>query len=121
MRVEIAALLICGTVWAQTAAQEIDIPATQAWTDTGVDVRPGDTISISAQGTLQLPQAKTSTPDGQTRGFRDLLKAYPVNEAGLGALIGRVGSTDASQPFLVGSNKAIQVRRAGRLFLGVNY
>jgi hypothetical protein len=101
-------------------AQEIDIPANQVWTDTGIDLRSGDSITITAQGTLQLPQAKTCGPGGQPRGFRDLLKSYPVNDAGLGALIGRIGSTDVAQPFLVGDRKELPVRHAGRLFLGIN-
>src|SRR5262249_7777873 len=54
------------------------------------------------------------------RGFRDLIKSYPVNNAGLGALIGRIGSDDATTPFLVGASGRLQVPRAGRLFLGIN-
>ena len=132
---------------AQTPAVEIDVPGTAAqsqasaqgsdtsapssaqpqtqgdsknWTDTSVDVRPGDSIAITATGTLSLAQGKTCGPDGAARGFRDLIKAYPVNSAGLGALIGRIGSSDAAQPFLVGASKQIQVLRAGRLFLSIN-
>ena len=105
---------------AQTSPQTITISPNQTWTDTGVEVRPGDTLVITADGTLQLPQGKTCGPDGQPRGFRDLLKAYPANDAGLGALIGRIGSSDAAQPFLVGTTKAVIVRRIGRLFLGIN-
>lgn len=103
---------------AQTSPQTITISPNQTWTDTGVEVRPGDTLVITADGTLQLPQGKTCGPDGQPRGFRDLLKAYPANDAGLGALIGRIGSSDAAQPFLVGTTKAVIVRRIGRLFSG---
>ena len=112
-----ALLLISLPAFAQTS---VKIPATQTWTDTAIDVRTGDTIVITASGTLQLPQGKSCAPDGQPRGWRDLLKAYPVNEAGLGALIGRIGSSDVSLPFSVGARKEIQVRRGGRLFLGVN-
>ena len=110
-------VLTCAAAWAQA----VDVPATQAWTDTQINLKPGDAIVITAEGTLQLPQAKSCGPGGQPRGFRDLLKAYPVNEAGLGALIGRIGSSDAAQPFLVGERKEVQVRRTGHLFLGINY
>src|ERR1700731_3919235 len=81
----------------------IRIPASQTWTDTAIELRAGDSIVITAQGTLQLPQGKSCGPDGQPRGFRDLLKIYPSNEAGLGALIGRIGSSDAALPFLAGA------------------
>jgi hypothetical protein len=106
--------------WAQPQSP-IKITTSQAWTDTGIEVRAGDSIVITADGTLQLPQGKSCGPDGQPRGFRDLLKIYPVNESGLGALIGRIGSTDVALPFVVGARKEIQVRRGGHLFLGVNF
>src|SRR5579883_637100 len=118
MRLAATSLLLFLPAWAQTS---ITVSATQQWTDTSIDLRAGDVISITADGTLQLPQGKSCGPDGQARGFRDLLKVYPVNDAGLGALIGRIGSSDVSLPFSIGANKSITVRRAGRLFLGVNY
>jgi hypothetical protein len=104
-----------------SAQQSIQVPASQVWTDTGIDVRAGDSISITAEGTMQLPQGKSCGPEGQPRGFRDLLKVYPVNDSGLGALIGRVGSDDVAMPFTVAAQKDIDIHRAGRLFLGVNY
>jgi hypothetical protein len=90
------------------------------WVDTGIDLRVDDVAVITAAGTLTLPQGRTAGPAGLARGFRDLLKAYPVNEAGLGALIGRIGSSDAAVPFVVGEAKRLQVPRAGRLFLSIN-
>jgi hypothetical protein len=106
--------------WAQTGTT-IRISSSQVWTNTRIELRAGDSILITAEGTLQLPQGKSCGPDGQPRGFRDLLKAYPVNESGLGALIGRIGSSEFALGFPVGARKEIQVRRAGTLFLGVNF
>src|SRR2546423_984600 len=91
------------------SAETVKISPSQVWTDTAIELRAGDRIVISAEGTLQLPQGKSCGPDGQPRGFRDLLKVYPVNELGLGALIGRIGSTDVALAFPVGSRKEIQV------------
>jgi hypothetical protein len=91
--------------------------------DTGIDLRPSDVLSISANGTVKVTSGKSTTSvaaEGAARGFRDLLKSYPVNKAGQGALIGRVGSSDTATPFLVGSNKSWTSARAGRLFLGIN-
>lgn len=116
-RMFLVSLLLGITAW----AQEIEVPANQAWTDTGIDLRAGDSIVITAEGAVEQPPGKSSGSEGQPRGFRDLLKAYPVNQGGLGALIGRIGSNDAAQPFLVGGRKELTVRRAGRLFLGVNF
>jgi hypothetical protein len=112
-----ALFLLVFPAWGQT----VNVTTTQVWTDTAIELRAGDTITISADGTLQLPQNKSCGPDGLPRGFRDLLKVYPVNESGLGALIGRIGSTDVALAFPVGARKEIQVRRAGHLFLGINF
>ena len=117
MRLLAAVSLTIIPVW----AQQIEVSASQAWTDTGIDLRPGDSITITAEGSLQPMQGNSISPAGGPRGFRDLLKSYPVNEAGLGALIGRIGSTDVAQPFSVGAKKDLQVRRVGRLFLGINF
>src|SRR5262252_8516593 len=100
-------------------AQTKEIQVTPAdWVDTGVDLRAGDVVTISASGTL--PQGRAVGPAGQSRGFRDLIKAYPVNDGGFGALIGRIGSSDAAVPFLAGENKRLEVPRSGRLFLAIN-
>src|SRR5437870_4651470 len=112
-------ILITLPLLAQTPAKEMDIAASDAWTDTGVDVRGGDALSVAATGTLNLGQGRNAGPAGANRGFRDLIKAYPVNNAGLGALIGRIGSDDTTTPFLVGANGRLQIPRAGRLFLGI--
>ena len=62
----------------------------------------------------------TPGPEGAARSWKDLLRSMPVNAAGRGALIGRIGSDDASQPFLVGAQLQLKVRAPGRLFLGIN-
>jgi len=41
-----AGMLVCISVF----AQEVSVPATQIWTDTGIDLKPGDTIVITAAG-----------------------------------------------------------------------
>ena len=114
----IAFLLLASAL---THAQTKNVKVTPAdWVDTGIDLRGGDVVTISSTGTLTLAQDRTVGPAGLARGFRDLLKAYPVNDAGLGALIGRIGSSDAAVAFLVGETKRLEVPRAGRLFLWIN-
>ena len=102
-------------------SQEVQITGDQAWVDTGIDVQPREHVVVTATGTLRFGDAKADNgPDGLTRGFRDLIRVLPFNEAGRGALIGRIGDKDASQPFLVGAHRDVVAPVAGRLALGIN-
>jgi hypothetical protein len=101
-------------------AHELDVQGNQPWTDTGVDLQPGQTVTITAAGKLQYMDGNSPGPQGAGRGWRDLIRAMPVNSAGRGALIGRWGSDEAAQPFLVGASLQLPVRITGRLFLGIN-
>jgi hypothetical protein len=105
----------------QKGAKDVDVAATREWTDTGVDLAPGDKLLITATGTLKFATTvDPAGPDGLPRGWKDLLRNLPANEAGRGALIGRIGDTDTSQPFLVGARREFLAPRSGRLFLGIN-
>ena len=102
-------------------SQEIQITGDQAWVDSGIDVQPGEHVVVTATGKLRYSDAKEDNgPDGLARGFRDLLRALPFNEAGRGALIGRIGDKDAAQPFLVGAHCDVVAPIAGRLTVGIN-
>jgi len=99
---------------------ELDITGTSAWTDTGIDLKAGDTLRISATGSVHFTGAKENGPEGLARGWLDLIRILPVNEAGRGALVGRIGSSDATRPFLIGPRTEIKAPADGRLFLRVN-
>jgi len=119
-------------VHAQTGdgAHSVEVPGTQQWVDTNVDVRGGAQLRFTATGQITYPAdqslggksrtAGTFGPDGLSRGFADLIHQYAVTSAGHGSLIGRIGSESYAQPFLVGASKEYDVPVAGRLFLGVN-
>jgi len=78
-------------------------------------------VLITATGNLRYADARNENgPEGLGRGFRDLLRALPFNEAGRGALIGRIGDRDAAQPFLVGARRDVIAPVAGRLSLAIN-
>ncbi|HUJ29942.1 MAG TPA: LssY C-terminal domain-containing protein [Candidatus Acidoferrum sp.] len=132
-----AILLACALAPATYSAQaasnsqksyELDVDATKQWLDTNIDLRAGEKLSITATGQLTYPapqSAKSQTPqtfgpDGLSRGWKDLLHEYAVPDGGHGALIARLGSDDAAQPFLVGASKEYTAPVAGRLFLGIN-
>ena len=105
----------------QRVSQEVQLTGDASWMDTGIDVQPGEHVVITATGKLRYSDAKEDNgPDGLARGFRDLLRILPFNEAGRGALIGRIGDQDAAQPFLIGSHSDVVAPVAGRLALGIN-
>jgi hypothetical protein len=101
--------------------QELAISGAQQWVDTSLDVKAGERLQVSARGTLRYADAqKENGPEGLARGFRDLLRILPLNQAGRGALIGRIGDADIAEPFLIGPKAEAAVRASGRLFLGIN-
>ncbi len=98
-----------------------DLPGSTQWKDTGLDLQPGDEVQISASGQLQYADAKQpATPDGLARGWKDLLRILPLNDAGRGALLGRIGNDEAARIFLAGSSYKFRSPIAGRLYLGIN-
>jgi hypothetical protein len=102
-------------------SQEIQITGEQSWTNTGIEVQPGEHIVVTAKGALRYADAKEDNgPDGLTRGFKDLLRILPFNAAGRGALIGRVGDAEIAQPFLLGAHRDVIAPVAGPLAIGIN-
>src|SRR5262249_3550910 len=59
-------------------------------------------------------------PQGLARGFKDLIRVLPYNEAGRGAVIARIGDKDIAQTLLVGAKRDIQTPVSGRLSIGIN-
>jgi hypothetical protein len=108
----------------------VELPAAQQWFDTGIDLRGGAKLRFTAEGQMTYPsdesfESKTRTegrfgPEGLPRGFADLLHGYGVASAGHGAIIGRVGSSEYAQAFLIGAGREYEAPVGGRLFLGIN-
>jgi LssY C-terminus len=90
------------------------------WTDTGVIVTPADHLNFTASGTLTMADGKALTADGVTRGWKDMIRIYPLNSANSGALIGRIGNESAAVPFLIGAGKDMDVSATGHLYLRLN-
>jgi hypothetical protein len=99
---------------------QVSLSAKDGWTDTKIDLSPGDRVTISASGSVQCPGATASGPAGLARGWKDLVRILPVNNAGRCALIGRIGQSDVADAFAIGEQREMQVRSGGRLWLGVN-
>jgi len=102
------------------SGKEFAVPASGQWTDTGIEVKPGDKVTITGSGTLQFAGSGAVGPEGLARTWADVMQALPLNKAGRGALIARIGNDPAVVPFLVGAKKQFTVTQPGHLFLGVN-
>ncbi len=102
-------------------AKDFTLEGDSTWTDTGIDLQPGEKIVVTASGTMRYTDAKSDNgPDGLTRGFKDLLRILPFNDSGRGSLIARIGDADTAQPFLIGASKDAVSIVTGRLSLGIN-
>ena len=105
----------------KSLAKDFTLTGDSLWTDTGIDLQPGQHVVITAKGTFRYADAKSDNgPEGLSRGFKDLLRILPFNDAGRGALIARIGDPDTAQAFLVGASKDIVSPITGRLALGIN-
>ena len=103
------------------AIYNVQVDGSQEWTDTKIDVQGGETIKITATGTVTYTDKhKTFGPAGITRGMADLIHEYAVPNGGHGELIGRLGNGNGGDAFEVGASLTYTAPVAERLFLGVN-
>ena len=106
---------------AKGTTRQITVRAGDDWVDTGIDVGAEAKLRVTAEGSIQFGDApQAAGPAGLPRGWKDLLRVMPLNSAGRGALIGRIGNDDVSQAFLIGASEEFSAGRAGRLYLAVN-
>ena len=86
------------------------------WTNTGLVVRKGQRLRISATGRVSLGAGKYSTPAGvgAIADSERLMKTEPT-----GALIAVIGD-DNNEFVFVGNNREFTAQRDGTLFLGIN-
>lgn len=123
IRLLLAAALVAGaSAYADnnTKSANVTVSSSPQWVDTGMDVQPGDKLHITAKGTVTMGNNTGVTADGVARGWTDTLRSLMVPSAGRGALVGRIGNSDAATPFLVGADGTVQAPIAGRLYLAIN-
>lgn len=102
----------------------IEVPGTSRGTDTNIELRSGDQITITATGTVIAGRRIGQVgPEGaRSTGFGSVVNARPVPTAGVGALIGyiRMPNGQLSQAFLIGSSLSTAAPMDGRLVLAIN-
>jgi hypothetical protein len=86
------------------------------WTNTGIVLRRGQKVRISANGTITVSRGVNATPAGLPS-VRDTRKLMP-NEA-TGGLIAVIGDDNDDFVF-IGRNREFVAQRDGVLFLGIN-
>src|SRR5271166_3761705 len=105
---------------ASATSANVTVSGSPKWIDTKLDVTAGDKLHITATGTVTMGKDTGITPAGAQRGWVDTLRRLMVPSAGRGALVGRIGDSDAATPFVVGADGTVTVPVAGRLYLGIN-
>ena len=117
-------LAVVVPVQAQSASNyrelAFEISASPAWTDTGLNLEPGDTVTIAAVPATSTPSdsaVKRCDPAGLSNGSANAA-GLPVPEAGPGALIAKL-QADAS-PILIGARSELHIDKTSHLFLGMN-
>ncbi|MGB9204631.1 MAG: LssY C-terminal domain-containing protein [Terriglobales bacterium] len=104
------------------SSYSLEVSGSKQWMDTNIDLRAGEKLQITAEGTVTYADAKKNHfgPAGITRSFADVIHQYAVPNGAHGELIGRLGSGDVAEAFEVGASTAYTAPVAGRLFLGIN-
>jgi hypothetical protein len=100
-----------------TSGSMVRVEGRNAWTDAGINIRAGDTIFFSSEGTVRLSSSPNDIAGvgGALSGRRDI--DAPLGNQTAGALIARIGN---GAPFLVGNRRSVRAPIGGRLYLGVN-
>lgn len=105
----------------EVTSKNFTLKGDSVWTDTGITLQPGQRVVFTAEGTLRYADAKEDNgPQGLTRNFKDLIRILPYNNAGRGAVIGRIGDADVVEPFLIGASKDVTAPVGGQLAIGIN-
>ena len=95
----------------------VNVEAATAWSDSGVDVRAGQTVYFSATGRVRWGPNRQDGPGGEHNSPRNDNRPIPGRPAA--ALIGRVGNS--SDYFFIGDDEgAVRMRSSGWLYLGIN-
>ena len=97
--------------------RDVRVDARNAWTDTAIVVRPGQTVYFTARGKVRWGPGRQDGPEGERNSPRNDGRPIPSRPAA--ALIGRVGDDEAA--FFIGDGaEGVRIRSGGKLLLGIN-
>lgn len=106
--------------------KKITVFANKIWQDTGINVQQGQTLNVTASGSINTwggnPIGDTPNPNGQTQNescpSTGNLPDCLINGELYGTLIGKIGKNGT--PFRIGAENKIPVSTSGNLYLAVN-
>src|SRR5208282_5072548 len=123
MLAAITAAIFAAAMGSTASAQKsysVEASGSKPWMDTNIDLRAGEKLQITAEGTITYAKGNQFGPAGITRSIADVIHQYAVPNGAHGELIGRLGSGDVAEAFEVGASTTYTAPVAGRLFLGIN-
>lgn len=112
--VPVAIIAGCGGAPQQAV---VTVVGNQVWTDSGIAVKSGQTISVEAKGTVWANPTLSYGPEGEPN-RPDWKKYSVIAEAPHLGLIAKIG--EDTTPFFLGRSYQARVAASGRLYLGVN-
>ena len=98
---------------------DFTIPSTQGWTDTGIDLHPGDVLQITASATPAEGGTSGQACDPAGTSNISSQSGLPLSSAVPGALLAKL-SPQSPAPVLIGAQRQLKIDQAGHLFLGAN-
>ena len=106
-----------GAVGTSGGSQAVRVNPQLRWSDSGLTVRAGQTVTLSSSGTIQMSDnaQDTATPGGSTQGRR--APDAPILNQLAGSLIARIGDYG---PIFVGNRGSFTAPVSGRVYFGVN-
>ena len=91
------------------------VSANTAWTDSGIDVRAGQTVYFEATGQVRWGRDRRDGPAGERNSPSNPNR--PMGNRNAAALIGKIGN----DMFFIGDDSGpVRMRSSGRLYLGIN-
>ena len=99
------------------ASETVNVPATQEWTNTGIDVSRGQVVRFSTSGSVQLSRNARDTAEAAGRAGTSVNSRAPIRDLPRGALLGRIND---GRPFGIGDQAQVTMPESGTLYLGIN-
>jgi hypothetical protein len=102
----------------KSKAIEMFVEANKGWTDTGLELLSGESVMISASGTVNTfggEPGRNTGPSGEI--YLCIESDCFMQNAGFGALVARISS---GSPFKIGSKLSFIADRNGKLYLAIN-